>query len=133
MISCILLIDDDVITNFINVRLLKKMAISEEVNVVLNGEEGLIYLHTYIEKHKCYPELILLDINMPVMDGFHFLEELKKMKSFDFSKTHIAILSTSTAERDKEKASQLNIHYQLYKPLTEEKIRSLLIQMNLQV
>jgi CheY-like chemotaxis protein len=66
-LNTILLVDDDPINNFINQRLLEKMNIAGEVKVVMNGVEGIKCLHDHCFKTSISPDLILLDINMPIM------------------------------------------------------------------
>ena len=76
-LKCILLIDDDRTTVYLCDKLLKKMGIAEKVELSSNGEDGLKSLIKCYQED-CTPEIILLDLNMPVMNGFEFL--LKKHK-----------------------------------------------------
>lgn len=120
----ILLVDDDNINNFINKVLLEKMKIAEEITVANNAAEGIKCLVDSCFTHKISPELILLDLNMPGMDGFDFINTYH---SFNFNNKRdvtIAILSTSTHYRDKERMSELGIHSFITKPLTEDKVRT---------
>ena len=69
-IKCVLLVDDDGTTNFINYRIITKLDIAEKIHTEINGEKALNFLQYYSENNNnnC-PELIILDLKMPVMDG----------------------------------------------------------------
>jgi CheY-like chemotaxis protein len=69
-----LLIDDDKATNFINKTVIKKTFFTDDVIIAQNGIEALNILN-----NGCSPEIIFLDINMPVMNGWEFLEEFKNL------------------------------------------------------
>jgi CheY-like chemotaxis protein len=121
----ILLIDNDRINNFINERLLKKLDIAGHIEVRQNGKEALEYLHQiFALKEEC-PELIVIDINMPGMNGFEFLEEFKKLEIVNKLSTRLTMLSTSSNPDDIERLRNLHIEL-IRKPLTEEKIRELM-------
>ena len=126
-LKTILLVDDDPITNFINQRLLEKMNIAEEVKVVTNGVEGVKCLRDHCFKTSISPDLILLDINMPIMDGFEFLEVFNSLDFKNKEEVVIAVLTTSTNSHDMEKIEKLGIKCFINKPLTEEKMRDFLM------
>jgi CheY-like chemotaxis protein len=121
-IKSILIVDDDDINNFINERLLHKLQIADEITVTNNGSDGIKCLQDHCFKSALSPELIFLDINMPVMDGFEFLKEFHKIEFRNKDQVTIAVLTTSSDVRDKEKMEQLGVKHYLNKPLTEEKI-----------
>ena len=129
-----MLIDDDETNNFLNHRLLARMDLSDRIRVFKNGKQAFDYLYlvsnkNYEETNQDYfePELILLDINMPVMDGFEFLD-LYNMLNADFRKNIVlAVLTTSAHPEDTVRAKQYSAQY-LTKPLTQEKINDLLAQ-----
>ena len=123
-----LLIDDDSINNFINERLLKKLQIAEQVKVVLNGEEALKYIKARASEGTSCPELILLDINMPVMDGFEFMENYKNLNLSFVSKPVVILLTTSKNTIDLQRASDVNISGYLNKPLTNDKVKEVLLK-----
>ncbi|MFL5728683.1 MAG: response regulator [Cytophagaceae bacterium] len=128
-LSCILLIDDDNINNFLNERLLKKLQISNAVKTALNGEEGLKYIDQHCAIHEgCCPDLVFLDINMPVMDGFEFIKKFQQLNFQNKDKMTVAILTTSHNQRDMEALKGLGPYHFLNKPLTEEKVKEILNQ-----
>ncbi len=116
----ILLVDDDETSNFLNELLIKGMDIVEEVSIASNGQEALNYLEN---ESGSFPQLIFLDLNMPVMDGFEFLEAFEKTQT---TKVPVFILTSSNNFKDYERAKQFDVAGYLIKPLTEEKIKGVL-------
>lgn len=126
----ILLVDDDETSNLLTTMVITDMDITEEVDVATNGEEALQYIinnckEASISTERKCPGLILLDINMPIMDGFEFLEAYKK--KFDLeNKVPVVMLSSSSNKLDFEKAKALNVKGYIVKPLNEEKLQDAL-------
>jgi CheY-like chemotaxis protein len=119
--NCILLVDDDYINNFLTERLLRKSSIAREVKAVRNGEEALTYLNE--EKNK-FPDLILLDIQMPEMDGIGFLKNFKKM-ILD-KKSRVILLTGSVHPEEVRTLEMLGYHDLIQKPFSEEKLYQIL-------
>ena len=112
-LNCVLLVDDDFATNFINKKIIQKANITEHIQVALNGKEALDYLcnkgkfeSTDSEFPK--PQLILLDINMPVMDGWEFIEAYKSLDLTNKGNIAIVMLSSSFNPADKAKAESIS-------------------------
>ena len=131
----ILLIDDDEITHYLSNSLLEGMEIAEEINYAENGKEGIEYirkncpLETLPEKG-C-PDLIFLDIDMPVMNGFEFLEELETFDKDKFNKLHIVLLTSSVSPKDIKQAANFanSLSGYITKPLTETAVNKVLQEM----
>jgi CheY-like chemotaxis protein len=121
-IKSILLIEDDEITNFLNQTVIEETGIAEEIVTALNGLEGLNYLQNLTSPEQ-YPGLILLDINMPVMDGFTFLEEYNQLPIAQEANTTIVVLSTSSNASDMNQIKSLGIKTCLVKPLNDKDFR----------
>lgn len=121
----ILLVDDDETSNFLNEFLIKGLDIVDDVYVATNGQEALDFIDS---KHRTreYPQLIFLDLNMPVMDGFEFLEEFESIQNKFSSKIPVYILTSSNYFKDFERAKEFSVSGYIIKPLTEEKIRDTL-------
>ncbi len=120
-LNTVLIVDDDFINNFLTERIIKKMDIANNIKVLMNGHEGMTYLkETCLYDTKQCPELIFLDINMPVMDGFDFIEAFEHLPLAHKSK--IVILTTSRHNSDIEKISALGDFEMVNKPLTQEKL-----------
>jgi CheY-like chemotaxis protein len=125
MMKRILLIDDDGINNFINERLFKKVNVASHIEVRRNGREALEYLYQMCAVKEECPELIVIDINMPEMNGFEFLDEFAKIEMMNKHNTRVIMLSTSSSQRDIQRLRELHIEL-VRKPLSEEKIRELM-------
>ncbi|WP_224996154.1 response regulator [Cesiribacter sp. SM1] len=124
-IKCILLIDDDETTNIINEMLIMDMGVTSELLQARNGKEGIELLQKKADQNNL-PELILLDINMPVMDGFAFLEAYQKMDLPDKDSVIIIMLTTSLNPSDVERARSAGVADYISKPLTEKSLQSIL-------
>lgn len=124
-INAILLIDDDEATNFMNGRLIEDMGITKELLIARNGLEALQIIQQRCDAGGC-PQLILLDINMPVMNGFEFLEAYQQLDFVYKQSVMIVMLTTSVNPKDLHKVQQLNLGNFLSKPLTEENLQTIL-------
>lgn len=91
-----------------------------------NGRDALNFIDTYCKENNALPELILIDINMPMMDGFEFIEQLKNTGFTDIYKTTLAALTTSTNPKDISRLEDLGIEYYFNKPLQKDKFLELL-------
>lgn len=132
MLQKVLLIDDDMVTWAICEMVLNKTGFSNEVEKLGNGKEGIDYFSAYFEKKKrgeaglVAPDLILLDLNMPVMDGWTFLEDYIRKYSERLPETKIAILSSTVNPEDFIRAQKYPIVVDfINKPLTIELIEEL--------
>ena len=124
----ILLVDDDPTTNYLNTKLVQRAQVATHVLVAENGRQALDLLHQTCQplSPQC-PNLILLDVNMPVMTGIEFLEAYQQLHAPPRA-TVIVMLTTSLLPRDLERLRQLPIAGVLDKPLTTEKLRLLIAQ-----
>jgi CheY-like chemotaxis protein len=106
--------------NFISTKTLERMAIADDIHTALNGKQALDLFSGYYRDTDSLPDVILLDLNMPVMDGFGFL---KAFKQLDFpAKDHIKIIvvSSSLHPDDIRQAEALGANGYLSKPLTAQ-------------
>lgn len=123
----VLLIDDESIFHFLGTKILSVLGIPEEgVRTALNGRQALTLFNDYYLKVKTLPDVILLDLNMPIMDGFGFLEAFQKLNMPHKENVKIIVLTSSTNEEDMDKALKLGASYYLTKPLKEESLRKAL-------
>ena len=129
-LSSVLLVDDDPTTNYLNKLLLTRMGVAERVLVAENGEQALRTLDQTCAAptSPTCPRLILLDMNMPVLNGLAFLEAYVQMPQAQQSSIVIVMLTTSLHPVDLARAQQLPIAGFLNKPLTKEKVTTLLAQ-----
>lgn len=120
-LNYILLIDDDESTNFLHKVVLEEANIAEKIIFALNGEEALEIIRENSRYNSLQPDIIFLDINMPIMNGWEFIEEYQKIENTQNIKLLIIMLTVSLNPDDKEKAEKLQaISGFLNKPLTVE-------------
>lgn len=74
-INCISIIDDDPITVFGIKKMLNNLEVSDQILTYANGKEAIDEIQEWVELGKAIPDVIFLDINMPIMDGWQFLEK----------------------------------------------------------
>ncbi|MBO9567012.1 MAG: response regulator [Niastella sp.] len=130
-LECVLLIDDDEPTNFLNKMIIEETGYVKEVKVTQSARDALDYLsgkQQSAEGGKLpTPELILLDINMPAMDGWEFLERYDKLSPEQKAAIIVVMLTTSFNPEDESKASRISyISSYRNKPLTQETVIEIL-------
>src|ERR1700749_4525678 len=120
----ILLVDDDEINNFISIKLIKKALLTTEIMACLNGKFAIDQLVEIQRKDPSkLPDYILLDINMPIMNGWEFLDEYKRLNIDPLGKSKIFIISSSVFSNDINKARSYPLVKDfISKPLNVEKI-----------
>ncbi|AMM50971.1 response regulator receiver protein [Rufibacter sp. DG15C] len=128
-LDLVMLVDDDDTTNFVNKRLLLKLGVAKEILVKKNGVEALEYLREAEEEgsQNPYPDMIFLDLKMPVMDGFKFLDEYHKQER---RKGMIILMLTSSASfYDLERLKNYeHVKKHFSKALTENDIKDIMSQ-----
>lgn len=123
MINSILLIDDNNIDNYINKAVITKLNITENIIVKLSAIDALDYLNSLTEE---FPQIIFLDIRMPIMDGFGFLREFEKIALDKRENCIVYMLSSSTNEEDITTAKSFScVKKYLNKPLRLEVVKEL--------
>jgi CheY-like chemotaxis protein len=124
----ILIIDDNIIDQIVTKRLLKKKLNLTETYAVSSGKDGIVWLENFIKGAED-KLIILLDIKMPEMDGFAFLEEFEKLDKKNSSQIMIVMLS-STLDPNYKKRAKNNVYVKtlLNKPLPTEEFSSLLVE-----
>jgi CheY-like chemotaxis protein len=126
-LACTLLVDDDDTANYLNELLLKRFELTEKIIVARNGFEALQKVKDSCPGPDC-PNLILLDINMPIMDGFEFLEAFNKLDFEQKQSIVIVMLTTSLHPQDLQKVQQANIAGFVNKPLTSKALKEIIAQ-----
>lgn len=117
MNKSILVVDDDKICNFLTVNALKKAGVKGNIDVVMNGLEAI----NKLKESSTFPDLILLDINMPIMDGMDFLKTYTS-EGFE-GRTKIAMYTSSIREADKNQALQYSDVFEfINKPISHQKL-----------
>lgn len=122
----VLLIDDDHITHFITETLIRRMDPDYEILKAANGRDGLELLKNRDERKQPPPNVIFLDLSMPEMDGFEFLQTFVKLTFPGIDRVRVAVLSSSDNPQDQARAKLLGAHYFLTKPASFEQLKGIL-------
>jgi CheY-like chemotaxis protein len=124
-IACI--IDDDPIQALLLERMLYKKKLCKRLYIFKNGLEALEHLKTIHLDPALLPDVILLDINMPVMDGWGFLEEFRNMKPRLGKKILLYMISSSIWQEDIDRAkSYSEVTDYIVKPVTMDELSNLM-------
>lgn len=120
-LKCIMLIDDNPHDNFFHERIIKKTDVSEAVITKQTGSAAIEYLKMAAKDGYQLPDLIFLDINMPGMNGWEFLDAFKKLDQSIIGKVNIVMLTTSENPEDFVKAKSIELLSGFKsKPLTKQ-------------
>jgi CheY-like chemotaxis protein len=123
----IMVVDDDDDYCFVTKIMLKKAGVGKKIIVASDGLEALNKLQGIAASGGKLPAIIFLDLKMPVMDGFEFLEEATKSSGLNLSQTKIFVTTSSVLPKDKEKALTYTIAGFVSKPLNQDVLRDILI------
>ena len=125
----VMLLDDNDLDNFINQSMIDASHFASKIYTSTGSTSALEFLNNLAisdEKFELFPEIIFIDINMPMMDGFQFIEHLKKKLPERSERFKLVILTSSINERDRIKAEQMSRDIVfLNKPLTEDMLSQL--------
>lgn len=122
-LNLILLVDDDEATNFLHKIMVTDANCTENIHVCKNGKDAINYVLDGIEGKHALPELIFLDINMPVMNGWDFLDDYQNLPAEQKAKMKVVMLTTSINPDDFDKSKEYaDVADFRNKPLTSELI-----------
>jgi len=120
-----LIVDDDEISRFLIEHVINQLGVVREIVSITNGKEAVEF---YLASGKNYPDLVILDIRMPLLDGFEFLDWYESNGLSGKSKFVILTSSERDIDMDKAKEYQDIIGY-ISKPLTSKNIRKVVLQL----
>jgi CheY-like chemotaxis protein len=125
-IDLVMLVDDNDTDNFISKRIIEITKFAGDVEVKNSGKSALEYLEEHKENREKLPDIIFLDINMPIVDGFVFLYEFEKFNDNIKNKCKVIILSSSDNKRDIDKiVNNDHVIKFITKPLTEAALKDI--------
>ncbi|HEY8657499.1 MAG TPA: response regulator [Hanamia sp.] len=128
-LNYVLLVDDDDDCNFFHQRLLNKMECTEKIEIAHDGQKALDFLNSSINGLHPKPDIIFLDINMPGMGGWEFLEEYTKLDEEFKEKIVLVMLTSSLNPDDKERAlSYSSVNGFINKYLDKESLNKILTE-----
>lgn len=123
------LVDDDDIYVFLTRKIIEETQLTEHIEVFNNGQDVLDYLKN-INDDAMLPEIILLDLFMPVMDGWEFLEEFAMLKPKLNRKITIYVTSSSISPHDMQRAKNISdVTDYVIKPINKERFVELIKNM----
>jgi CheY-like chemotaxis protein len=120
----VMLLDDNELDNFINEKILEANHFAKKIYVNTSAKSALEFLQNMITMgetcENVYPEVLFIDINMPIMDGFQFIENFKKNFEEKIKQPKLVILTSSVYHEDKQRAGEISKDIVfLNKPLTK--------------
>ncbi|KAA5821194.1 response regulator [Algibacter amylolyticus] len=120
------IVDDDDIYQYTIKKTIKSLDLDNSVMAFSDGEEALNFMIENLNKEDELPDIILLDINMPIMDGFQFMEEYIKIKPNLGKKITIYMVSSSVDNADLERANKISeISDYIIKPIQRGRIQTI--------
>ena len=122
-LDLVMLVDDNETDNFISKRIIEITKFAKNVIIKSSGKSALEYIGAHRNEPAKLPDLIFLDINMPIVDGFVFLYEFEKFAEMVKNKCRVIILSSSDNKRDIDKiVNNDHVIKFITKPLTESEL-----------
>lgn len=119
-IKNLFLVDDDEIFTFLTKRTIEETNLVDRIKIFSNGQDAIDFLETAAGSQELLPDVILLDINMPILDGWGFLEEFILLKPSIGKQITIYVVSTSISPYDIDRAKNISdVSDFIIKPITK--------------
>lgn len=129
-IELLALVDDDDTFVFITKKIIEKTNHVKEIKVFGNGLEALDYLKENLNSEYKLPDIIFLDLSMPIMDGWQFLDEFTTLETQKTNKIIIYICSSSISPHDIMKAKKMSsVSDFIIKPVTKDKFTEIILAL----
>lgn len=121
------LIDDDEVFVFLTKKLIARSELEVTVKTYINGQDAIEQLQSLAQDENALPDIILLDLNMPVMDGWEFLKAYEEISFSNPNKIHLYIVTSSISPYEVERAKQIPaVQEFIVKPMVKDKFVDLI-------
>jgi CheY-like chemotaxis protein len=128
LIKNLFILDDDTITTHLMNEIIKDLSFVKQFHIENNGWQALDYLQK-ISQQGIFPDVLLIDLKMPEMDGFEFIEHYEELYFSGHPDSLLMVITSSVSERDRQKAMQhKSVSRFLHKPLTVSTLEEIAIQ-----
>jgi CheY-like chemotaxis protein len=125
LIKNLFILDDDIITTHLMKEIIKDLTFVSDFHIENNGWQAMEYLHL-ASKQNSFPDLLLIDLKMPEMDGFEFIEHYEETFFASHPESALMVITSSVSEKDRQKAMQYtSVTRFLLKPLTEKTLEDI--------
>lgn len=126
-LECAFIVDDDPIHQFGMKVLMRKLEFSKKVMVFQNGQEAIDALLDMLGTKQQFPNIIFLDLNMPIKDGWGFLDDFVQIPHSNRDKILVYVVSSSISPWDQEKAKEYAVVSDyMVKPINESELKNIL-------
>ena len=125
----LLIIDDDAICSFVNTRVAQTSGVFGNIHAVHNGQDALEFLQLAESGEVPSPHVILLDLNMPLINGFDFIKAFNDLSLPAKERIAIVVLTSSDDSKDMERAYALGISHYMQKPLTVNELQAMIFSL----
>jgi CheY-like chemotaxis protein len=122
----IAIIDDDIVSHFILTSIINLNKLADSILSFMDGEEAIQYFTNNKTENEKIPDIVFLDVNMPIMDGWMFVEEYARIKKDITKKTVIFMVSSSVNPIDIERAGKISeINDYILKPIKLSELKKI--------
>lgn len=126
--NCIAYIDDNAMDTWIAVKVLELAGICREIITEVNGVKGWRLLEDYAIRNGRLPEVIMVDLQMPLMDGFDLINKIRSSPFYSPEEVRILLVSAGLDDSDLKRMEELDIRDHVVKPLDVAELSKMLLQ-----
>lgn len=126
----LLIIDSDVHLNKLNEKVLRSSGIVDDLHIVNNGQDALDYLQTLLDNNSSLPDVIVFELQMPIVNGFEFIDQFSKFEISEKETVELVVFTASSKPSDRQKAISKGIRHYLSKPYLLRGLRDILLQLH---
>jgi CheY-like chemotaxis protein len=127
----LLIIDNDRHLNIVNEKVLLSSGIVNDLHIVYNGKDALEYLKSRAEDHAALPDIIVFDLQMPIVNGFDFIDQFAMLEIPGKDNMELVVFTASSKFSDRQRAISKGIKHYLDKPYLLGGLRDILSQLHI--